>query len=96
MSCEHAPASLSHHVLSTVLVGAIAAHSSDVQVVSKIGWVHDTRRVGYNERRVLTERVALFLESEQSCSVYVKCVAYSIYGGISIFVFVCACLVCDW
>ena len=44
MSCEHAPVSLSHHVLSAVLVGAIAAHSSYVQVVSGIGWVHDTRR----------------------------------------------------
>ena len=95
MSCEHAPVSLSHHVLSTVLLGAIAAHSSDIQVVSGICWVHDTRRAGHNERRVLIERVALFPESEQSCSVYVKCVAYSVYGGISIFVFD-LCLVCDW
>ena len=60
MSCEHAPVSLSHHVLSTVLIGAIAAHSSDVQVVGRICWVHDTRRAGHNERRILIERVAPF------------------------------------
>ena len=68
VSYEHAPVFLSHrvYILPTVLVGAIAAHSSDVQVVGRICWVHDTRRAGHNERRVLTERVAPFPESEQS------------------------------
>ena len=68
VSCEHAPVFLSHrvYILPTVLVGTIAAHSSDVHVIGRIFWVHDTRRAGHNECRVLTERIVLFPESKQS------------------------------
>jgi hypothetical protein len=43
-----------------VLVGAVAVHSTDVQVVGGIGRVKNTRWAGHNKGRVLAQGVATF------------------------------------
>ena len=43
-----------------MLIGAVAVHSTDVQVVAGIGRIKDTRWAGHNKGRILAERVATF------------------------------------
>ena len=43
-----------------MLIGSVAVHSTDVQVIARVGRVKDTRWAGHNKGWVLAERVATF------------------------------------
>jgi hypothetical protein len=71
-----------------VLIGAVAIHSTDVQVVGGICRVKDTRWARHNEGRVLTERVAAFpidtgieereRERGEGSHIFIMCMRYTI------------------